>query len=170
MKQEINYIVEPGKEVMFYMRAYTSDPYLLNLYRKQLEASKIEFSIQEYRGGEHDMLCDRKVGLTISDKLKPYWSYDKTKMVVVSDHLKSQLRYCIPDDYMNGFISNMASYIIWILLIFDEYPSIRKNFTDEQLKSIQVLTAYALAVCADGISSSEIDHIMLISNLWGWGE
>ena len=65
MKQEINYIIEPGKEVMFYMRAYTSDPYLLNLYRKQLEASKIEFSIQEYRGGEHDMLCDREVGLTI---------------------------------------------------------------------------------------------------------
>ena len=89
-------------------------------------------------------------------------------MIVVSEHLENQLRYTIPESYMSGFLSNMVTSIAWITLIFDHIPSLRENFDPDQLQSIQVLLAYAISVLSEGVGSSSLDHIMLISNLWGW--
>ena len=162
------YVIEPGTDFMFYIRAYSPDPYLTNQYVKQMSNEKIKLAVSTYPGTETELLQDPKMKFTVSDRLKPRWSCDKSKMIVVSEHLENQLRYTIPESYMSGFLSNIVTSIAWITLIFDHIPSLRENFDPDQLQSIQVLLAYAISVLSEGVGSSSLDHIMLISNLWGW--
>lgn len=162
------YVVEAGVGMLDYVGGYTSDQFLLNRYVQQMQSTKTNVLVRLYNGSEKEFLDDPKESMTEQMKLKPHPSEDGDIMIVLTDRLRESIKYCIPEDFISGYLGNMASYLTYIIMVLDEYPELRAGITEDQQKAMSVMIAYVWAIFAEGIHSTEIDHIKLIARLWGW--